>query len=113
MAKAGRKSKAFSARGHALGRPHAAAKAERVFAAVGRATVTREPVRKLSGKAWVAREYNNDRDTLLGMGITRASEKLSKKSQKATDTKPMTPRYVERLLRDLGYPRAFRGRRSI
>jgi hypothetical protein len=68
-------------------------------------------VTKLSGKQWVAATYERTPKELLAMGITGASEALAKKSETALDcAKPLTARYIEKLLRDLNtFPKAYRG----
>src|SRR5262245_32833180 len=66
---------------------------------------------KLSGKQWVRVAYARRPDELLAMGITGASEALAKESESAADcAKPLTARYIEKLLRELKvFPKAHRG----
>ena len=70
-----------------------------------------ETVAKLSGKRWVSNAYDRRPDELLAMGITGASEALAEESKTAPDcAKPLTARYIEKLLRELGrFPKAHRG----
>ena len=70
-----------------------------------------ETVAKLSGKRWVSNAYDRRPDELLAMGITGASEALAEESKTAPDcAKPLTARYIEKLLRGLGtFPKAPRG----
>jgi hypothetical protein len=68
-------------------------------------------VAKLSGKQWVSKTYARRPNALLAMGITGASKALAEESKTAPDcAKPLTARYSEKLLRDLGvFPKAHRG----
>jgi hypothetical protein len=68
-------------------------------------------VPKLSGKRWVSNAYDRKPNELLAMGITGASEALAEESKTAPDcAKPLTARYIEKLLRGLGtFPKAPRG----
>jgi hypothetical protein len=72
---------------------------------------TAAEVPKLSGKEWVPRAFAHRPDELLAMGITGASGALAEESKIAPDcAKPLTARYIEKLLRDLGrFPKAPRG----
>jgi len=69
------------------------------------------PVPKLSGKQWVKAAYDRRPNELLAMGITGASEALAEESKTAPDcAKPLTARYIEKLLRELRtFPKAHRG----
>jgi hypothetical protein len=68
-------------------------------------------VHKLSGKNWVPKAYARRSKELLAMGITGASEALAKESDNAADcAKPLTARYIEKLLREPGtFLKAHRG----
>jgi hypothetical protein len=68
-------------------------------------------VPKLSGKEWVPEAYARRPNELLAMGITGASKVLAEESKNAADcAKPLTARYIEKLLRGLGtFPKAPRG----
>ena len=70
-----------------------------------------ETVAKLSGKRWVLNAYGRRPNELLAMGITGASEALAEESKTAPDcAKPLTARYIEKLLRGLGrFPKTHRG----
>jgi hypothetical protein len=58
-------------------------------------------VRKLSGKEWVS---SNLKSELLALTITEAANVLAKQSETAANCiKPLQPRYVEKVLRDLGH----------
>jgi hypothetical protein len=58
------------------------------------------PVRKLSGKVWVSSNFKSE---LLDLTITEAANLLAKQSETAANCiKPLQPRYVEKVLRDLG-----------
>ena len=71
-------------------------------------------VRKLSGKTWVQTAYERRPKELLAMGITGASRELAEEAKTAPDcAKPLTARYIEKLLRTLGaFPKAHRGRKQ-
>jgi hypothetical protein len=64
--------------------------------------------RKLSGKAWVSSNFKSE---LLDLTISGAAKVLAKQSETAADcSKPLQPRYVEKVLRDLDHwPKAPRG----
>jgi hypothetical protein len=68
-------------------------------------------VPKLSGKSWVSKAYARRPDELHAMGITGASKALAGESKTAADcAKPLTARYIEKLLRELAvFPKAPRG----
>ena len=62
-------------------------------------------VRKLSGKEWVSSNFKAE---LRALTMTEAANVLAKQSETAANcTKPLQPRYVEKVLRDLGlWPKA-------
>jgi hypothetical protein len=60
-----------------------------------------------SGKEWVPEVFERKRNELLAIGITDAGRLLA--SQTPPDGKPVKPRWAEKILRDRGYPKAFRG----
>jgi hypothetical protein len=60
-----------------------------------------------SGKEWVSEVFERRRDELLAIGITDAGRLLA--SQTPPDGKPVKRRWAEKIMRDCGYPKAFRG----
>jgi hypothetical protein len=86
--------------------------AEQLYAGGGFKPAAPPPAaRKLSGKEWVPVAHKRRPDELLAMGITGASEALVEESKTAPDcAKPLTVRYIEKLLRKLGvFKKAYRG----
>jgi hypothetical protein len=74
-----------------------------------RDSVFDDAVRRLSGTKWIASVVKERRDDLLAMSnITDASRVLAEESKTAC-AKPLTPRYIEKLLRPYNvWPKARR-----